>query len=122
MGRDYVADHQHLEEQITRLAEALPGPMAAFVDLHEQGVLEGALGSKFKELIALGIGIAVRCDGCIAYHVHDALQAGATHQEVLEAIGVAILMGGAPAVVYGTQALEALDQFEAELRSNSPAR
>ena len=58
------------------------------------------------------ISLAARCDGCIAYHVHDALRAGATRTEVLEAIGVAILMGGGPATVYGAEAIEALDQFE----------
>ena len=52
-----------------------------------------------------------RCDGCIAFHVHDVLVAGASHEEVIEAIRVAILMGGGPSVVYGTQALEALKEF-----------
>jgi alkylhydroperoxidase/carboxymuconolactone decarboxylase family protein YurZ len=60
----------------------------------------------------LGIGIAAECEGCIAYHMHDALKAGATRQEVLEVIGVAILMGGGPAMIYGCEALAALDQFE----------
>lgn len=48
----------------------------------------------------------------IAYHVHDALRADATRREVLETIGVAILMGGGPVTVYGAEAFEALDQFE----------
>ena len=60
----------------------------------------------------MSIGIALRCNGCIAFHVHDALDAGANRQEVLETIGVAILMGGSPSMVYGCEALEALDQFE----------
>jgi AhpD family alkylhydroperoxidase len=113
MDKNYVADREHLEQQLDRLAEALPGPMAAFVELHEQAVVEGALATRVKELIALGISIAARCDGCIAYHVHDALQSGATREEILEAIGVAVLMGGGPAAVYGAQALEALEQFQA---------
>lgn len=46
--------------------------------------------------------------------MHDALRAGASHQEVLDAIGVAVMMGGGPAVVYGTRAYEALAQFEAK--------
>jgi AhpD family alkylhydroperoxidase len=82
--------------------------------LHKTGSTDGALSAKVKELIALAIGIAVRCDGCIAFHVHDALKAGATHDEIVDAIGVAIYMGGAPAVVYGSQALEALQQFETQ--------
>jgi AhpD family alkylhydroperoxidase len=56
--------------------------------------------------------IAARCDGCIAYHVHDALKAGATRKEIVETIGVAVLMGGGPATVYGAEAFEALNQFE----------
>ena len=64
-------------------------------------------------LIALGIAIAVRCDGCIAFHVHDAIRAGASNEEMAETIGVAILMGGGPAVMYGCDALEAMKQFNA---------
>ena len=64
-----------------------------------------------KQLIALGIGISAHCEGCIAYHVHDAVRAGASRQEILETLGIAIMMGGGPAVVYACQALEALDQF-----------
>jgi alkylhydroperoxidase/carboxymuconolactone decarboxylase family protein YurZ len=52
------------------------------------------------------------CGGCIAFHVHGALKAGATRQEVLETIGVALMMGGGPASVYAAEAYEALGQFE----------
>ncbi|HAE86841.1 TPA: carboxymuconolactone decarboxylase family protein [Candidatus Marinimicrobia bacterium] len=86
--------------------------MQAFVQLHELSFAEGALSAKMKELIALAIGISVRCDGCISYHVHDALKAGASRAEIVETIGVSILMGGGPAVVYGSQALKALNEFE----------
>ena len=60
---------------------------------------------------ALGIAAAVRCDGCIAYHVHDALEAGAEPDEIMETLGVSILMGGGPALMYAAEALEALQQF-----------
>jgi AhpD family alkylhydroperoxidase len=72
---------------------------------------DGALDCKHKELIAVAISVAVQCEGCIAYHVHDAIQAGATRQEVVESLGVAIMMGGGPAVMYACEALAALDQF-----------
>jgi AhpD family alkylhydroperoxidase len=62
--------------------------------------------------MAVAIGIAARCDGCIALHVKAALKAGATRGQVHETIGVAILMGGGPASVYATEALVALDQFD----------
>jgi len=105
--------HHHLQGLMAKLGQELQGPMAGFAQLHKHAIAEGALGTKVKELIALGIAIAVRCDGCITYHVHDALRAGASRQEVLETIGVAVLMAGGPGAIYGTEAFEALEQFEA---------
>jgi AhpD family alkylhydroperoxidase len=83
--------------------------------LHHAAAADGVLNAKVKELIALAIAVNVRCDGCIAFHVNDALEAGATREEILEALGVAILMGGGPAMMYAVDALEALKQFESEL-------
>ena len=91
-----------------------PDIMTAFMKLHKTGIKDGALSGKVKELIALAISICVRCDGCIAFHVHDAIKAGATHSEIVETIGVSIIMGGGPSVVYGAQALQALKECEAE--------
>lgn len=102
-----------LKQVMERLGGEIPGTMQAFGQLHASNATDGALSAKTKELIALGIAITVRCDGCIAFHVHDSLQAGASRAEIVEAIGVAILMGGGPSVVYGTEALMALEQFEA---------
>jgi len=99
---------------LTALGKESPNTMASFMQLHKAGTSEGALSAKVKELIALAIGITVRCDGCIALHVHDAVKAGATHDEIVDAAGVAIMMGGGPAVVYASQAFEALKQFELE--------
>jgi AhpD family alkylhydroperoxidase len=62
--------------------------------------------------MALAIAVAIRCENCIAYHVHDALKAGATRPDVLEALGVAIMMGGGPAAMYACEAFQALEQFE----------
>ncbi len=108
---DYPEYHKHLEERLAQLGRELPGPMTGFARLHKKAVEEGTLDSKTKELMALAIGVAVRCEGCIAYHVFDAIQAGATRAELLETIGVAILMGGGPASMYAAHALDAIDQF-----------
>jgi AhpD family alkylhydroperoxidase len=111
MTTDYIELHDHLEKQITNLGNELPGPMSGFARLHRKAVEDGALTGKTKELIALSISVAIRCEGCIAYHVHDAIQMGATRPEIIEAIGVAVLMGGAPASVYATYAMDAIEQF-----------
>jgi AhpD family alkylhydroperoxidase len=96
---------------LAKLRKELPGPFGAFGELNKQATADGALSRKQKELIALGIAIAVHCDGCIDAHMDDVLRAGATREEVLETIGVAILMGGGPAAMYGAAAYEALNQF-----------
>lgn len=111
--KNYPDYHHHLQGLMTKLGQELHGPMSSFAQLHKQAIGEGALKTQVKELIALGIAIAVRCDGCITYHVHDALHAGASRQEILETIGVAVLMAGGPGAIYGTEAFEALEQFEA---------
>lgn len=108
----YPALYDHLQGLIGQLGKQLSGPIGGFARLHTQAMANGALTTKVKELMALSIAIAVQCDGCIAYHVHDALTAGATHEEVVETIGVAVMMGGGPALMYGAEAFEALGQFE----------
>tara|TARA_R110000744_G_scaffold7388_1_gene25574 strand:- start:1068 stop:1457 length:390 start_codon:yes stop_codon:yes gene_type:complete len=111
MIRNYSKNYNDLTKSMKKLGVRIPGSMKGFTDLHKSSISQGALTSKTKQLIALGIAITVRCDGCIAFHVHDSLNVGASAEEVLETIGVAILMGGGPSVVYGCEAMEALDQF-----------
>jgi len=87
--------------------------LAAFMNLHHAVMTEGAVSVKNKELIALGIAIAARCDGCIAAHVKSALASEATRAEITETINVAIMMGGGPSVIYGTQAFAAMEELSA---------
>ena len=114
MGNNYPEHNKNLRELMGKLGKEIPDTMAGFVSLHKAGSKNGALDTKTKELISLAIAITVRCNGCIAFHIHDALSAGANRKEILETVGVAILMGGGPSVVYGTEALEALNQFESQ--------
>ena len=111
MKTDYIEMHKSLEESLAQLGREIPGPMTGFARLHKKSVEEGALSSKVKEMMALAVSIAIGCEGCIAYHVHDAVGAGATRQELLETIGVGILMGGGPGSIHGAHALEAVEQF-----------
>ena len=109
---EYPKLRTELQQLAMKLGKEIPGPMSGFSALHKSALADGALSRKSKELIALGIAVAARCDGCIAFHVHDSIKAGASRPEIVEAIGVAILMGGGPAMVYGCEALAALEQFE----------
>ena len=111
MTTDYLEEHRHLEERLTQLGQEIPGPMSGFARLHRKAVEDGALPAKVKEMMALAISITVGCDGCIAYHVHDAVQAGASRHELLETLGVALLMGGGPGSIYAAHAMDAIEQF-----------
>ncbi len=112
--KNYPNHYEQINILMGKLGQEIPEQMTAFGQLHKSSIKDGALSAKTKELIALGIAITVRCDGCIAFHVHDALKVGASKKEIMETIGVAVLMGGGPSVVYGCEALEAVEQFEAE--------
>ena len=114
LKKTHIEGYNKLRSLSAKLIVEIPETMAGFGDLHVAATQTGALDKRTKELIALSIGIVVRCNGCIAFHVHDALKAGANRQEILETIGVAIFMGGGPSMVYGCEALEALNQFEKE--------
>jgi AhpD family alkylhydroperoxidase len=88
-----------------------PDAMKAFGNLSLAATATKALDSKTKELIALAVGIAVHCDGCVAYHTRAAWKHGASRPEVAETVATAIYMGGGPAAVYGADALRAYDEF-----------
>jgi AhpD family alkylhydroperoxidase len=109
-----VPDHpevrRELEQLVARLLEAAPAARR-FGPLHGATMADGELTRSTKELVALGIAVATHCEPCIAYHVHDALQAGATRAQIAEALAVAVTMGGGPALMYGAQALLAVDQY-----------
>ncbi|MEL6894136.1 MAG: carboxymuconolactone decarboxylase family protein [Actinomycetota bacterium] len=111
MTTDYTQHRSELLDGYRRLNAAIPETMKGFSSLHRAAVADGALSTATKELMALAIGIAARCDGCITLHTHAALKAGATAEQVTEAIGVAVLMGGGPASVYAIEALDALESF-----------
>lgn len=98
-------------EFLGTLSDEHAGIAEGFKKLHSSSTTDGALSSKHKELMALGIGISVRCEGCIAFHTAAALKAGATKEEIVETVGVAVLMGGGPAVVYGKKAYEAMEEL-----------
>src|SRR6476620_8400399 len=104
-----------LNSLLRDLRGGAPAIMKAFTGIAQAATASNALDSKTKELIALGIAVAVRCDDCIAFHAKAALKQGASREEVTEALGMAIYMGAGPSVMYATHALDAFTQFENEI-------
>ncbi|MBW0116158.1 carboxymuconolactone decarboxylase family protein [Pseudonocardia abyssalis] len=95
------------------LRRAIPDTYEAYAQLYGAVLEPGALSAGVKELIALAIAVTKECDGCIAAHADGAARSGATADEVAEAMGVAILMNGGPATVYGPRAYAAFREFAA---------
>src|SRR5579864_5707176 len=107
--------------QLRALRGSAPEVMKGFAAIAHAATAPKALDAKTKELIALGIAVAVRCDDCIGFHVKAALRQGASREEVADVLGMAIYMGAGPSVMYTSHALEAFRQFETESATTSVA-
>ena len=111
MSKNFVELAAEVDARAGTLFKAVPDTMKQYRGLMEAAGKAGALDAKTKELMALAIAIAMRCEGCIVYHVRTAQKKGASREELAETIAVAVEMGGGPAAVYGAEALAAFDQF-----------
>ena len=115
---DYVSLIKDTDANARELRALIPDTFNAFSGLSRAVHAPGVMDAKTKEVLALAISVAIRCDACIGYHARGALRAGASREEVAEALGVAIQMGGGPSVNYASSALHAYDQF----KGATPAR
>lgn len=100
-----------LSSAIRELRGGAPEVMKAFSGMAQAALKANALDTRTKELVALAIAVAIRCDGCVAFHAEAAMKQGATRDEVMETMGMAVYMGAGPSVMYAAQAVEAFDQF-----------
>ncbi len=99
-------NRQHAHEKLLSLDSKV---YRAFLDMEAATYADGALAKKHKELIAVGISVVIDCESCMQWHIEQAAKAGATQQEVLEAVEVGIEMGGGPATVSARFALEVME-------------
>ncbi|WP_454720926.1 MULTISPECIES: carboxymuconolactone decarboxylase family protein [Cupriavidus] len=113
MTTQYQQLTQTISGNLAQLHATQPGVMKGFGELAKAAMAGGALDPKAKELIALAVGVAARCDGCIGFHAKALARLGATTQEVHEALGVAIYMGGGPVAMYAANAVAAFSEFAA---------
>jgi AhpD family alkylhydroperoxidase len=118
--KDWPQTTKELASLLRTLRGDAPEVMKAFAGIAQAALAPKALDGKTKELIALGISVAIRCDDCIGFHTKAALQQGASREEVVEALGMAIYMGAGPSVMYATHALDAFEQFEKQ-KAAAPA-
>ncbi len=116
MSKSYPEITARITTGMKVLRKDIPETMQGFSKLAHAATSPGALDSKTKELIALAIGVATRCDGCIGFHMDALVRLGASREEVQECLGMAVYMGGGPSVMYAADAMLAFEQFR-ELRA-----
>lgn len=111
MMTDWKDHIKQLSQPLRELRGGASEVMKGFSGIAQAALKANALDTKTKELIAVAIGVAIRCDDCIAFHVKAAIDAGATREEIMETLGMAIYMGAGPSVMYAAHAAEAVGQF-----------
>jgi AhpD family alkylhydroperoxidase len=108
---DYKALTGTVSAQMRTLRASQPDLMAAFGQLAAAGTKDGALNRKVRELVALGIAVACRCDDCIGFHIQALVKLGMTRAELEDVLGTAVYMGGGPSMMYATHALRAFEEL-----------
>ncbi|MCW5588469.1 MAG: carboxymuconolactone decarboxylase family protein [Legionellales bacterium] len=112
MAKDYPQLTKELMGLLTKLQKQIPETLTGFNSLMTGATKDGALDKKTKELIALGIAVAARCDGCIGFHVQKLVQMQIDEKAFMETLAMAIYMGGGPSLMYALEALRAFEQFQ----------
>jgi AhpD family alkylhydroperoxidase len=100
MSEDTKAFYERYPQDMKKVQAMIPDTIKGFGALFQGSMKEGRLPVKTKELIALAIGLAVRCEPCINLHVKKCLEAGATAEEIMEAAAVAVMMQGGPSLTH----------------------
>src|SRR5579863_6200781 len=94
---------QYLQELMTKTGEigrASPEIIRGYRALSDAAQKTNKLDAKTRELIALAVAVSLRCDGCITIHTSAAIKNGASEEEIVEALGVAIGVNAGAALVY----------------------
>ena len=109
----YQETFKKISGRLQTLHQNIPDVMNGFSVLHKAAIKDDVLDAKTRELIALAIGVAGHCEGCVIFHAQALAKMGASRKEVEEMLGVCILMGGGPSMMWATEALAAFDEFVA---------
>jgi AhpD family alkylhydroperoxidase len=110
---DWNGYRNELMDRIGDLRKLTPDTVAGYLTASGANSKNGHLDAKTRQLISLAVAVTTRCDGCIAVHSAEAVKAGATQEEIAEALGVAVAMNTGAALVYSARALDAVQKLKA---------
>ncbi|WMJ75791.1 MULTISPECIES: carboxymuconolactone decarboxylase family protein [unclassified Sedimentibacter] len=117
MAKDVRQLLQDFTGGMEELSNTSGAQIDAFMNLLGAAYEPDALDLKTKELISVGVAVYNRCEYCIVFHTYNALQAGATRKEIIEAAMVSVAFGGGPSMAYSSTVLkDSLDEFEKDFK------
>ena len=119
-GKSFVQITSDVSKALSALRKEAPDTMAGFGAMSAAALREGSLSALHKELIALAIGVASRCDACIGFHVKALIRLGVTRAQLIETLEVCTYMGGGPTLMYAAEALRAYDEFLLRVSKSEP--
>jgi AhpD family alkylhydroperoxidase len=108
MMLDWNAYQSELSKTIPQFAKLSPDSFKGYQTLSAANSADSHLGEKIRQLISLAVAVTTRCDGCIVFHTDAALKAGASKEEIAEALGVAMAMNAGAALIYSLRVMDAV--------------
>ncbi len=109
MMLDWNDYQKQIGAQLSQFMKLTPDSVRGYQTLSSANSKDSQLGEKVRQLISLAVAVTTRCDGCITVHTDAALKAGASREEIAEALGVAMAMNAGAALIYSLRALDAVD-------------
>lgn len=110
-GKSFAQITSDVSKALESFRAEAPETMQGFSAMAKGALREGALSALHKELIALAIGVASRCDACIGFHVKALIRLGVTREQLMETLAVCTYMGGGPTLMYAAEAVRAYEEF-----------
>jgi AhpD family alkylhydroperoxidase len=111
---DWNEYHAQVQQRIAEIGRTSPDILRGYRAVSNAGNNADLLSPKVRELISLAVAVTARCDGCIVVHTEAALKHGATKEEIVEALGVAVAVNAGAALIFSGRVLDA---FEAKSES-----
>jgi AhpD family alkylhydroperoxidase len=113
MMLDWNEYQKQIGAQLSQFMKLTPDSVRGYQTLSAANAKDSKLGAKVRELISLAVAVSTHCDGCITVHTDNALKSGATREEIVEALGVAMAMNTGAALIYSLRTLDAVDAHSA---------
>ncbi|MBD5801701.1 Carboxymuconolactone decarboxylase family protein [Azoarcus sp. Aa7] len=111
-GKSFVHITRDVSKSLETLRAETPEAMDGFSQLARAALRDGALSALNKELIALAIGVASRCDACTGFYVKALIRLGVTREQLMKTLAICTYMGGGPTLMYAAEAVRAYEKFQ----------